>query len=568
MCRPTVTSLRWVIPAVDGSVPRDTSRLAVAVEIVGSASAVPVVASGAGQAGVVAVRGDGGLATGALTFGALGPGALRLVAGWPGGPQAQTSVRVGTTDAIVLSPVPSHGTNTTDFQPNDPGGFAWRRDDLVPLTGWPDLQLRARRAAPDASIALLDAGTFDDGGQFLSLSDVEFDAFRDWVEVSAVTATWESAPQRVPVTRWRWRRVVALPTTTKLQQPIVRHFGGIVVGTQESPTSGRLIELDGEGVPVAGPYSSWDAAVTTPFLSVEAVGGVDADGGFIFYRDECFRVGAPVVAIGSVEEDWIRFVAANGQVYRLERGMLSEFRQCTFDAGLPTRILTGFSKGVVVSAAGEVCDVETSTVRSVRVRPASVIGPSDELLMSSIGGDLIHGATTVDAGPRNLDFMVSEPRAKQPPSPPPSLYGATASALEVWPFDYGVGFSQFQFEPRSAWFPLSAPLATSPVLRVGDNGRRWLLTVDVAGTLASFDAASLRQQWSWRPDAGLRLQAPLGFATSRTHDGTLLMVVDGAVIAVIADGTPQSLWAQQYSWLMESGSSCGCHEYGEDNPLP
>lgn len=601
ICVPTVTALRWLVPAADASVPRDTIRLAVAVEIAGSADSVPVVATGAGQASTIATRTDGGVAVGSLSFSSLSSGRLQLTAGWVGGPDAGTSVTVLPSSAVVLgSTAPIRGANTPDYQPNDPEGPAWRRDDLVPFVGWPGTQLLVRRLHPDASISLLDAGAFSDGGQYFRLQDIEFEAFRDQVEFRAVTESWESAPQQITVTRWRWRRVVAAPTgTLKIQQPVVQRFPTprhIVVGTQDTATSGRLIQLDREGIPT-GAFPDWDAGVTTPFLSeVGAVGGVDADGGFIFLRDgidQYIRLDAPLASAGAATvEDSMLAVTVRGRWFEVVQGSIrKELGLCTFDAGAPLRNIAGFGEGFVISEAGEVCTTDVNgppRILPSRVSPMSVAGPGWGAFMTSTSGELLlnyapTGLAPVDGGPRHANFMVVE-RLGYLLQPPPALYAATPTSIEVWPLGNPPATPAATFAGPAFSLPLTSPLATSPLLR-RSGARRWLLLVDTGGSLRSvdvrvldgqwavspdggrsFDAPVLREQWAWSPDGGLQLQAPLGFGASASLLGTLLLVADGAVLAVVADGDAHDLPEPRDAWLMGSGTSTGCHDGCSDEP--
>ena len=414
---------------------------------------------------------------------------------------------------------------------------------------------------PDASVVLLDAGSFDDGGQYLRLQDVDFDAFKDFVELRAVTETWEAAPRQIPVTRWRWRRVVAAPTgTLRIQQPTVEgRFAPrrIAIGTQDTTTTGRIIQLDEEGLPT-GAHAGWSAAVTTLLPEVDAVVGLDIDGGFISFdspgvQSRVFeRLHAPAIAAATVDYDLL-VLTANGRVTSYEPWFVRDYGQCAFDGGLPKRLIAGYGMAYVISEAGEVCLTShlgpPTRNLPIRVRPMSVAGPPDGVWMTTTSGSLFRAFPgEVDAGPRNADFMVVLNRYFDP-----GLFAATPGSIQFWPNPW----PDFAAPPIST--PLSAPLATSPVFRLSGS-RRWLLTLDTAGALRSFNAANLKEQWAWRPDGGLNLQAPLGFAPSESRLGTLLMVVDGAVLAVVADGAAHDMWYLQDSWTMESGWNSNCHQ--------
>lgn len=256
-------------------------------------------------------------------------------------------------------------------------------------------------------------------------------------------------------------------------------------------------------------------------------------------------------------------MTAQGRWFSYDRlgDRMREYGRCAFDAGAPLRNIAGWGVGFIISEAGEVCTTGPygpPQVLTARVRPSSVAGPGAAALMTSTAGGLLEGPYLIpsDGGPRNADFMVVERRAWAF-QPAAAVYAATATTLEVWPFST-VPYAP-TFTPASASIPLPVPLATSPVLR-RTGARRWLLVVDTAGTLRSYDAPVLREQWAWRTDGGLRLQAPLGFAASESLLGTLLLVVDGALLAIAAEGAgvgPQEWWD---GWFMESGTSGSCHD--------
>lgn len=136
---PTVIALRWIVPASDAAVPIDTLRLALAIEVMGVAEASIREWGRAGHDGRDPERRRARLRQPVVHDTRR---RLLLSAGWSGGPQATTAVNVLPTRAleIVGANPPSHGVNTADFEPNDPEGNAWRRDDVVPFRSWPGLR--------------------------------------------------------------------------------------------------------------------------------------------------------------------------------------------------------------------------------------------------------------------------------------------------------------------------------------------------------------------------------------------------------------------------------------------
>lgn len=447
VCVPTVIALRWIVPASDAAVPIDTIRLAVAIEVMGVAEAsIPVTASGAGQSATVATRSDAGLAFGSLSFTTLDAGRLLLSAGWDGGPQTTTVVNVFPTRSleIVGANPPSHGVNTADFEPNDPEGNAWRRDDVVPFRSWPGAQVIARHDQPDASAAIIDAGESCDGGcSEFRLQDVEFNAFRGEVELRVSSdAGWEALGERLTVTRWRWRRVVAgVPNPIKVQTPVMAPLGPfssqvIAVGTEDTSSTGRLVLLSEEGDLVAGIIpQSWSAAVTAPVDGCwRTVAGFDGDAGFLWRPDwEWFHrraeryvllAGADAMTLAVTEHAAV--ITINGIQALLVPQSVAR-GTCPFDGGAPCS-LAGDRWGILIaSSAGDVCLAATPDLASgtsvllpVRVMPRAV-GSGDPRGLVTMEGVLSEVRTAppfvrpaIDAGPadtllRPLPYVLTTP---------------------------------------------------------------------------------------------------------------------------------------------------------------
>jgi len=549
-CLPIVTALRLVIPAADASVPLDTVRLSVAVEVTGEGDSVPVSASGAGQARTIATRSDGGLAVGQLSFVALNSGAMLLTAGWSGGPDASTIVRVLAQPAIQIlgANPPSYGVNTTEFEPNDPEGPAWRRDDRVPVRVWPNARIAARHLRPDASIALLSPGALGDGGAYFPLRDVEFNAFRDPVEFRAVGDAWESAPQQLTVTRWRWRRVVAgVPNPFKIQQPTIARVAPgtlnplrIVVGTEDTATTGRLVALDQWGVPSSPTVlpPNWTDAVTAPIDGCHVIAaGFNADGGYLWS-------GQSLYFGGFVQGDrYERFQGADGvSVGITQRSIVVEvvdFRSdslsvdhpaevigsCEFDAGA-AEMAANRQRTFVRGRTGELCRVQLE--RGYPVGTTRLPGRSASMTT--------HAFPWVSYDDGRLTYFSSNPTS-------PTYDAGAAEYLSS--IGYGEvllfrGTSIALFDGATiAEFPTGVPLATHPLVASdGPRSQPVLHLVDRTGRLRVLSGPSLTEQWSWRPDSGVRDEP--GFAPPRfdaPHFGAILVPVMDSVVGVITDAT-------------------------------
>lgn len=573
-CVDAVKSLRWLLPPADASVPVDTTRIAFELEVEGTITQVPMQSMSAGAP--VTYRVDGGRLSGWLDVGSRDAGVVILSAGWPGGPDASVVIQFSPERSLeVVGPnPPTYGSNTDTFQPNDPDGPAWRRDDLVPIRSWPGSSVTARQARQGSVVTVADAGGSADGGSYLRLQDVEFNAFRDVVEVSATGSFWEAPPQRITVTRWRWQRVVGgVPRPLQIHQPRPAEIWpsrltGIVVGTRDTETTGTLVQLDAEGRPTSA-FAGWTAAVTTPYVSEAAfVGGVDADGGFVRLPSQwgVRRLDAPIVRAASFD-DWMVGATADGRLLFVWLDV-SLVPGCNFDGGHVVKLVTGPFETFAISNLGEVCRKsygEDAGLVSLRVRPSSFSGPGRLTNVTASNGDAWAfkrdfydaGLMPFPSGPANADYILREMLGVE------RLIAATPSRLEVYESPHS--------SPRLitaqlvSSLPLVAPLAVSPVLRPNGNSG-FLLAVDVGGTLRSFDTPILRELWSWRPDGGVLPSAPLGFSPSQTRLGSLLIVVENRLLSVISDGNIRDLGFG--NWSMEDGTVTGCHDACQREPTP
>lgn len=586
VCVPTVIALRWVVPASDAAVPIDTIRLAVAIEVMGVAEAsIPVMASGAGQGTTVATRSDAGLALGSLSFTTLDAGRLLLSAGWSGGPQTTAVVNVLPTRAIEIvgANPPSHGVNTVDFEPNDPEGNAWRRDDVVPFRSWPGALVIARHDHPDASTAIIDAGESCDGGcSEFPLQDVEFNAFRGEVELRVVSdAGWEARGDRLTVTRWRWRRVVAgVPNPIKVQTPVMTHcayspFAAcIVVGTEDTPATGRLVVLGEEGLPMTNFWlpQNWMYAVTAPFDGCHKVlAGFDGDAGFL-WSGQSLRFGAELVGeryvlLGGADVTTVAVTDQSGvvgvpdfmDVFTGSRQAWPSGR-CTFDAGGPQYLAASRQNAAITNAAGELClapeflpnDAGTTVMWPDRVFPFALTGDGTPTAVTTNGRHAflrptmpIFDAGVVDTLVRggSSDFYYFTPlpslmrvEVLSSPSPP---YGVQARLARTTAVPWRV---------TSPPIFRSLPRGTVPtegmIYAVGGNQR-----------LMAISTSTMSESWGWDPDGGIELSAPMGCAPSLRRNGSVLLPTRGAVISVVADGVSSS---GHPGWSQAGGDPWNC----------
>lgn len=583
VCVPTVTALRWVVPVFDAAVPLDTIRLAIAIEVMGDAEvSIPVSANGAGQSATVVTRSDAGLATGQLSFTTLDAGQLLLSAGWSGGPQTLTVVNVLPTRSIeVVGPnPPSHGVNTVGFEPNDPEGNAWRRDDVVQFRSWPRTQVVARHDQADASEAVIDAGVSCDGGcAQLGLQDVEFNAFRGEVELRAVSdAGWEARGERLPVTRWRWRRVVAgVPNPIAVQTPVMAVWNSpwaasIMVGTEDTRSTGRLVALDEEGFPTPSWIpQGWSAAVTAAVDGCwQIAAGFDGDAGFLWLGrgnggTTANVVGERYVLVGGGMDRSVA-VTDRATVVTGNNGSRVPFLsgRCGFDGGTPSNLLVAPGGTLVTTSSGELCAVVTpgyfweedagvTRMLSDRVFPSAAGGYSWPTVVTTDGRltevrhsplqTLVHpffDAGVVDTLVTGFDWYLF--------TASPAVVRATLVALNP---------PQARFAAASGLRSrvLSPPVFRALKLPSGAPPEGLLYAVGQDRRLSVIATVNLKEAWSWAPDAGLSLSAPMGFAPSSIRLGSLLLPINDSVLSVVADGIQ---FTGNLGWTQSGGDPANC----------
>lgn len=356
-------TIAWVSPVANAIAPLDLVSIPLAIDTTLSAAIdVPWSASGAIRAtGLFA--GQQGIRSATLLFPESDGGVVVLTAGWDGGPTATTSFQLG--PPIVRLPAPLARTNTADFEPNDPTGPAFRRDDVVPVELGavpPPMTLNVRLDATTTqtlSVPVVDR--CDAGTCFrvdLRLRDVDFPAFRGRVFVWASGADGgvQTRPRTIPVTRWRWRRQVSgVPHPLRVTRA-VSMSSNIFVGSEDTSGTGRFLTLSTNGtvlttndpvynqnfgvVTIAG---SWFTAFNT------------SDGGFL-YGPYPANASVPfrVVSAG-ISDDTMLGLASDGTVSFTHLNSNLLFPTCSSSGSRFVSILPSEYQAVLFREAGPLC---------------------------------------------------------------------------------------------------------------------------------------------------------------------------------------------------------------------
>lgn len=257
-CFGSVT-LSWVSPVQGASAPLDLQSIPLAIDTTADPSLDVPWSSGGVLLSVGAFSGQAGIRAATLFLADADAGVVVLTAGWDGGPSASRELTL-TKPIVRPASVPSHGLNGPDFEPNDPAGNAFRRDDVVPVEvdELPQpMALFARLDAPNATTSTFPVTERCDGGACwlvkLRLSELDFPVFRGRVLVWASGADGgvQTRPRSIPVTRWRWRRQVSgVPNPLSVTRPVASDIAGaagILVGSADTATTGRLLALSAGG---------------------------------------------------------------------------------------------------------------------------------------------------------------------------------------------------------------------------------------------------------------------------------------------------------------------------------
>lgn len=525
------TTITWVSPSAGSSAPADLQSIPLAIDT-DTDSTVEVPWSSSGvliSAGTFS--GQMGIRAATLFLADTDAGVVTLTAGWDGGPSA--SVQLTLTPRIVhVPPPPSYGTNGPDFEPNDPTGNAFRRDDVVPvvLDDLPQpMAVFAKLEAANAKTSAFAVTQRCDGGNCwvvdVSLRELDFPAFRGRVLIwaSGADGGLQTMPHAVPVTRWRWRRQVSgVPNPVSVTRPFVATVGGpndkLFVGSSDTATTGRFMHLKPNGEiyhlgrgPVgaakfAGAYVS---SVNTP------------DGGVMTYMNSSgvwsvSHPGRVTACVGTINGT-LRGTVCGFEGNILERDNVTSF--FSIDSGCPIReesalVATWDHHILIVTEGLPICAVEWPG--EPPVQPISTMGAYHRAFAASFGAsyelDLL--AAGLDGG---LWRIFGGPSSEALVWPGDTVDGVamgvrSSTDLAKWAYwatadrrVHAASTSSFQNEQVAAQL-LPDRLATTPVLAFGyPNDGGSAVFVSRSGAISAYDRQQFTRTWVLEAgDGGVR----------------------------------------------------------------
>lgn len=528
-------TISWVSPVAGASAPLDLTSIPLAITTTATNTLDVPWTSGGVLVSAGTFSGEPGVRAATLFLNTADAGVVTLTAGWDGGPNA-------TTQFVLASPIvqqlgsrlPSYGASSPEFEPNDPVGPAWRRDDVVPFQIAdlpPPIALNARFDGPGARTwstavtARCDAGSCWRAD--LALAQLHFPAFRGSVLVWASGADGgvQTRPTPFPVTRWRWRRQIsAVPNPIAIARPITSN-GTVLVGSADTMTTGRLLRLDGAGQLATAQPVGWTQAVTT--LSGSFATGVGAFG----------PDGGAFVSLGSVQlpiSTSSTFVASGGAAdwtaAMTERGQFAVFASlgtrfsvpCPNDAGVPFVAFASSSSFTVgVAAGGPLCVLPTQPPFGIQqplgtYRPPLIKVGAHQNLDLIVGGETgglwsilrvsgtISETLLLDAGV--VDGVV----LTTPATGAARMYWVgddlrvNATALNVSPLT-STPMTRILGAISTAPVPLARRARASPIAVPAGAGTGSLYVVDGSGELTSRALQSLALEWRLEAgDGGIR----------------------------------------------------------------
>lgn len=357
-------TIAWVSPVANAVAPLDLVSIPLAIDTTLSAAIdVPWSASGAMRAtGVFA--GQPGVRSATLLFADGDGGLVVLTAGWDGGPMATTTFLVA--PPIVNLPPPPARTNTVDFEPNDPAGPAFRRDDIVAIeldALPPPMTLHARLDAPMAQTLSLPVTDRCDAGTCyrvdLQLRDLDFPAFRGRVFVWASGADGgvQTRHRSIPVTRWRWRRQVSgVPNPLRVTRA-VSMSSNIFVGSEDTPGTGRFLTLSTNGTVLTTNDPVYDQNFGVVTIAGERwfTAFNTSDGGFLYgLYPASASVPFRVVSAG-ISDDTMLGLASDGTVSFTHLNSNLLFPTCSSSGSRFVSILPSEYQAVLFREAGPLC---------------------------------------------------------------------------------------------------------------------------------------------------------------------------------------------------------------------
>lgn len=594
-------SISWVSPVAGASAPVDLVSVPLAIDTNAlDGLDVPWQASGVlASAGLF--TGPPGLRGDRLLLVDTDAGQVTLTAGWPGGPLATTQLLIAP-PIVRVPPVPDAGAATNDFEPMDPAGAAFRRDETIVVEVAdalpPPLTLLARLDAPGAQpLAIPVVGRCDAGACWqveLRLADLHFPAFRGRVQiwVSGADGGVETRPRSVPVTRWRWRRQVSgVAAPLSVTRPAASPLFQILVGSTDTPSSGRLVGLRADGAPLLG-------AAFVPFATA-AIGGVSTpdllavttDAG-AFTQPFSFPLDGPAHAC-TTAGTMGACVTASGQMATREVSRHAEFPTC----GLrPAGVLLARGDSALVTEGGPICVVRFAwpqlfafqTLQTAgRYRAPFVRDQVFDLQLVAAGADGgLWGVTRTSVGLVEtllwdggvVEGVAAIGRRLQPP---PALltywlYWFTADGrLHGAQYrEEGQPLQVLQNEiisPDPAPEPPAGMLVAQPTSGAGGSTGA-VVAVGRSGSVTAWELGSLRRSWHLAAgDAGVRggrvSSGPVGH-TICGRGGALLVpsLGDGSLYSFVLDGAEFTWFADP--WAMEGRSPQNDQEGPAQQCLP
>lgn len=519
------TTITWVSPTAGASAPADLQSIPLAIDTDADSTVdVPWSSSGvltsAGTfSGQMGVRGA------TLLLGDTDAGVVTLIAGWDGGPNA--AIQLTLTPRIVHVPAaPSYGTNGPDFEPNDPTGHAFRRDDVVSVVvdDLPQpMALFARLEAANAKTSAFPVTQRCDAGSCwvvdVPLRELDFPAFRGRVLIwaSGADGGLQTMPHAVPVTRWRWRRQVSgVPNPVSVTRPFVATAGGpndkLFVGSSDTATTGQLMHLrpngtiynPGRGPPGAAKFAgAYVSSVNTP------------DGGVMTYLSSSgsWSVSHP----GRVTTC---FSTLRGTVCGFEGNILERYNFGSFisiDAGCPIReesalVATWDRRIVIVNDGMPVCAVQWPG--EPPVEPVSTMNSYlRAFAINSGGASYLVLAAGVDGG---IWRVVGDPSSEALVWPGGIVDGIatsnrSSSDFAAWAYwataDRRVHAASVSFQNEEVASQLLPDrLSTTPVLAFGyTNDAGSALFVSRSGAISAYDRQQFTRTWILEAgDGGIR----------------------------------------------------------------
>jgi hypothetical protein len=575
--------IRWVSPIAGAEAPMDLQSIPLAIDTNADSTVdVPWSSSGVLQSagffsGQVGVRGA------TLFLADADAGTVVLTAGWDGGPNASTVLTL--TRPIVRPPsTPSFGTNGPDFEPNDPAGNAFRRDDVVPVEvddlAQP-MALFAKLDGPNARTSSFPVTQRCDAGSCwlaqLRLADVDFPAFRGRVLVwaSGADGGTQTRPRAIPVTRWRWRRQVSgVPSPLSVTRPTATATGPfrIAVGSSDTTNTGRLLNLAPSGVVLPIP-SGWPQGLAASSLFGSRTAFFGFDGGIII--DE-FGTSGPtsgrVQSCSAYQGLGVCATEHGGLEVTSSIGTMTQ-RSAT-DAGCSvstsSALALGMTSGAVVSEGAPVCLLQlgppivgTQSTANRYLRSFASL-PGQVLAAAGLDG----GIWFIGAGPGLSERLawdggvvdgIAAVRRLKPMSSQWAYWATSDQRVHLARYDdVGLPFGVAPFRDQlSASERLPDRIRTTPVVAYDqqyDGGGVHFVTS--AGAVVAFDADTLRTVWSLGAgDGGIRGgrvdTEPIGFEYCGRNGGLLVPSSgDGSLYSFILDGFAYTWRFPETPWAM------------------